>query len=505
MIRIARALERVFPSLAKKIALAVTVVSLIAGTAFVYFAQRTGYAMLEQQAQAKAHGVTDLLRAMLERVMMEGKSDQLQQALSSATAYPDIIDASILRTDGTVAVTAKAGGKHGRFPLEELREIPGTGGERFMSVRERDSLFEYVVTPILKKPECNRCHKEAEPLRGYFAMKIAMDDVRALALQHRTVNIVMTVLTFGGLGVIIFLAVSFLVIRPLGRLHSHVRRIEGGMGQLESGEKTRFPLLPERESTDEIGDLCRDFNNLVKGLNAANDKLFESHQAQLEQADRLATTGEMAASIAHEIKNPVAGVLGALQVFDGETSGDDPRKEIIAEMVVQLQRINHAVDDLLRYARPVPPHFEEADLNDLIQKTVSLLSSQVNGKAISIVQQLSADPPMLSADKKQLQQVIWNLILNGIQAIESAGTVSVRTSRGDSSVQLAISDTGKGISPEHIERIFKPFFTTKHKGTGLGMTITRRIIEQHDGTIAIQSTPGKGTTVSVTLPNHHEG
>ena len=505
MIPLVHALEKVFPSLGKKIALAVAGVSLIAGSAFVYFAQRTGYAMLEQQAQTKAHGVTNLLGAMLERVMMEGKSDQLQQALSSATAYPDIIDASILRTDGTIAVTAKTGSSYGRFPLEDLREIPGTGGERYMSVRERDSTFEYVVTPIVKKPQCNQCHKEAETLRGYFAMKIAIDDVRALALQHRTVNILMTCLTFGGLGIIIFLAISILVIKPIGRLHSHVRQIEGGVEKLESGERTRFPLLPEPESNDEIGDLCRDFNNLVNGLNASNAKLFELHQAQLEQADRLATTGEMAASIAHEIKNPIAGVLGALQVFDSETSQDNPRKEIIAEMVVQLQRINHAVDDLLSYARPVPPHFDKIDLNAIIQKTVSLLSSQVNGKKIAIEQQLLPEPLMIFADKKQLQQIVWNLILNGIQAIESTGTVIIKTSRVNSSVRVVISDTGRGILPEHIERIFKPFFTTKHKGTGLGMTITKRIIEQHNGTIEIESQPGRGTSVTVTLPNDHKG
>jgi signal transduction histidine kinase len=262
-----------------------------------------------------------------------------------------------------------------------------------------------------------------------------------------------------------------------------------------------FPLLPDPSHKDEIADLSRDFNTLVRNLNEANAKLFEVHQSQLEHADRLASTGEMAASIAHEIKNPLAGILGAVQVFDSEVTDDDPKKEILSEMKVQLERMNHAVNDLLSYARPAQPVFEPVRLHDLIKKIVTLLPHQFKEKNIVIKEELSPDTILIHADKKQFQQVMWNIVLNGMQAMDHGGVLTIRTGTADGKVTITIKDTGKGIPPDQVERVFKPFYTTKHKGTGLGMTISRRIIEQHNGSILVRSTVGTGTIVEILLPS----
>lgn len=497
-------LEKIFPSLGKKIAVAVILVSVVAGGMFVYFAHRTGYTMLEHQAHAKARGVATILTGILERVMLQGDALELQDALQSVTSSNDIIDAYILRRDGSVAVRAKSGSGYERFPLDKFVEMPESGGARYYTTRENDSLFEYIVAPVVKKKECYTCHREPGSVNGFVAMKFAMDDVRAIALQHRTINILMTVGTFGGLGGILYFALSILVIKPIRRLHAHIRRIEGGVGKLESGQRTRFPLFPEPRANDEIADLCRDFNVMVTSLNDANAKLHELHEVQLEHADRLASTGKIAASIAHEIRNPIAGVLGALQVFDGEVEAGNPRKEILAEMMTQLERVNHTINDLLSYARPAPPAFEPVRVDEVIQKTTSLLSQQFKGNGITLSQDLRSDGAIVSADRKQFQQVLWNVILNAVQASEKTGSVTVASLRENSSVKVTVRDTGKGIPPEQLEKVFTPFFTTKHKGTGLGMTISRRIVEQHGGTIEVASEVGRGTQVTIVIPQQRQ-
>jgi signal transduction histidine kinase len=171
--------------------------------------------------------------------------------------------------------------------------------------------------------------------------------------------------------------------------------------------------------------------------------------------------------------------------------------------MVQLDRINHAVNDLLSYARPSPPMFEEVCINEVIQKTLSLLMQQANSRMISFSHDLPSERIVMSADRKQFQQVLWNICLNGLQSMESGGKLSVvLRSVNATTIRIQIRDQGRGIPAEQLVRVFQPFFTTKHKGTGLGMTISKRIVEQHGGSITLDSVVDRGTTVTIDLPIH---
>ncbi len=497
-------LERLFPSLGRKIAIAVAIVFAGAGSAFVLFAHKTGYSMLEKQARAKAHAVVDFGKAILEHVMIEGKQDHLQDALASAISSQQADEVFIFRNDGTIVFSARGTQLGEKFRMEQFYEVPEWPGDRFRAIQEGDSQFKYIVSPIVKKQECSSCHKESGPILGYFAAKISISDLRAVALEHRTTNILMTVITFVGLGAAIYLALVALVIGPVGKLHSQIVRVEKEIAQLEEGETVRFTKLNMPSRRDEIADLIAAFNRLIERLNEAHDKLLRLHESQLEHADRLASTGEMAAGIAHEIKNPLAGVLGALQVLDAEAGEDDPRKEILREMITQLNRMNQAVNDLLSYARPAAPVFEEANLNEILDRTLSLLKPQFNGQAIAVNVQLDDTLPLIKADRKLLQQLFWNVLLNAFQAMKSDGVLKVQTMWNTHHVTIKIQDTGEGISEEYRAKIFKPFFTTKHKGTGLGLAISKRIAEQHEGRLSLETQTGKGTTVTITLPALHK-
>jgi signal transduction histidine kinase len=499
-------LHTYLPTLRRKVAAAVFLMMTIGGLSFTYVAHQTGFTMLEKQLQMKAQNITRIYAGVLEHEMLEGKSSHrqhLRDAIQYAVLSHDIVDIFILRNDGTEYVRVQQKDSTSTYLPQQFFKTKENSKEKMFTVEEHDAYFVYVVSPIMNKPECFSCHRSIETVRGYLGVKVAVDDVRSVALEHRTMNVLMTLLTFFGIGGILYLSLSVLAINPLHKLHSYIRSVESGIEELKHGEKVMLPLLPETFDVSEINNLARDFNNLIARLNDVNAELFELHQQQLEHANRLATTGEIAASIAHEIKNPVAGVLGALDVFfKKELVHDEPKKEIIVEMMTQLERVNRAVNDLLSYARPTSPVVEKIQANECIEKTLSMLAQQLREKNISIRKSFAEEHTYIVADKQQFQQVLWNVILNALQAMENGGTLSIRSTVGNAAVLFSVSDTGNGIARELLENVFKPFYSTKSKGTGLGMTITKRIVELHGGTISLASEIGKGTTVTITFPQN---
>ncbi len=494
-----KVLEKLFPTLGRKIAASVIIVSLIVGGGFIFSAYLSGRSILEEQAKEEARHVATILKSTLELLMVEHKWNRISDAMQAAASTHYIPEIYILRTDGTIYLESISDPSI-RADSVYLQKLV-RDNKRQQLIEENNKTFEYIIEPITNKSECTGCHAKDESALGYFAVKIGLDDLNQISKQHRNTNIAMTILTFVGLSGIIFFTLTLLVIKPVNRLRTHISQIEQNIQSLEKGEMVVFPTLPEpKNNTDEIANLTRSFNHLISQLNYANSKLIELHHIQLEHADRLATTGEIAASIAHEIKNPIAGVLGALQIFEDSIANDDDKKEIYAEMIFQLERVNHTVNDLLSYARPAQPVFEEVQINELLKKTISLMSPQLKDKNISFKNELATDLPLVSADKKQMQQVFWNVLINALQAIDTNGIISIRTLNHNSFVQIVISDNGKGIEKKQIESIFKAFYTTKHKGTGLGLTITKRIVDQHRGEINLESDTGIGTSVTINIP-----
>jgi signal transduction histidine kinase len=478
----------------------VAIALLAGGGAFFFIAHETGYEMLEDQTHEKAHGITEVGKDMLSFIMLDGSSGRLRGALEALNSSHQVKDVLILRNDGSIYMRLDTQSVGAALPIENFAELPAFPGEKFLAIPEKGVLYEYIISPLSNPPQCHSCHDAGDSRRGYLAVKISMSDVVATSSRHRTTNILMVVGVFLGVGIAIVFALLLFVIRPVGRLRDQMRNVSNEIDTVGRGEQIRFSELPPVERKDEIGELVATYNKLIGRLNQANAQLHDMHQGQLEQADRLATTGEMAASIAHEIRNPIAGVLGALQVMLDELGADDPRREILEEMKTQVERVNHAVTDLLAYARPLPPMFEETSLNDIITRTSTMLSRQMRDKNLDVIHVLEPRPVMIVGDRKQLQQVLWNIILNGMQAMDERGVMTISLTEQSGTAIIAVTDTGSGISAEDIENIFKPFFTTKHKGTGLGMTISRRIVEQHHGSMTITSRPGEGTTVTIQLP-----
>ena len=490
-------------TLRKKIAIALFGVIFFTGILFVYFASRTGYEILERQAFARAESVASVVKAILDHLMVEGKHDKLPNVLRNATRTQEIKDVLILKKDGTVSLHAQKNKEYDVFPLEQLKSMSDHQTGKYLSQKVGDELYLYISEPLNNKPVCYTCHNDPQIVEGFIVVKVKMNDLKIAAGRHRTTNIVIATFTFLGIGFVLFAALSFLVIKPIRNLRSYIQQLLFEIPKLETGAIVQLPLSEHISRThDEIVDLDIGFNKVVQSLNEAYKKIFTLHKIQLGYADRLASTGEIAASVAHEIKNPIAGIVGALQIIKKDYPESNPKHEIIDEMLSQLARMNQSINDLLSYARPKPPELSSVRVHEIVERTLTLLSHLLEKNNITIETHLNASDARIFADTKQIQQVLWNILLNAVQAIEKDGIISISTLKQGDNVHIVVKDSGAGISDEHRSNIFKPFYTTKHKGTGLGLPICKQIIEEHRGNIVIDTIVGAGTTVKITLPLH---
>ncbi len=237
---------------------------------------------------------------------------------------------------------------------------------------------------------------------------------------------------------------------------------------------------------------------------------LKTTQDELIQAEKLTSLGQMAASIAHEVNNPLAGVLVYTQLLAKKIADDTIAKEkaldYLRKMDSELTRSSKLIRNLLDFARQSPPTLREVDLSDVVSRAFSLVGHQTELQNIEVIKEFSPSLPKVMADFDQLQQVCTNLILNAIQAMPDGGRLTLRTSADDSELKVEVQDTGCGISPENMRKLFTPFFTTKGKGkgVGLGLAVAYGIIQRHQGRIEVQSEEGKGTTFTIYLKVYHE-
>jgi signal transduction histidine kinase len=257
--------------------------------------------------------------------------------------------------------------------------------------------------------------------------------------------------------------------------------------------------LAERERRER-----RFVEQLNRELQEKQRRLTEA-QEQLVRSERLATVGELAAGLAHDLRNPLAGVSGALHVLAGQLPDADPRQALLAEVQSQVARMNKTLTDLLWHARPPTPQYLPLNVNEVMEQILWFLP-MASGTRIEVVRRLQPGLPPLRLDPNLLHQALLNILVNARQAMPNGGQLTVTTrlsqnllGKGEV-VEVAVSDTGLGILEEHRSRIFQPFFTTKAQGTGLGLAIAARIIEQHGGSIAVESEVGNGTTFRIVFP-----
>ncbi len=306
-------------------------------------------------------------------------------------------------------------------------------------------------------------------------------------------------LLLAGAGAVIVCGVSisvlaYLVQRPMVELQEKMAIISSGNLDV---------AVSFSQSNDEIGDLGRKFNHMVQQLRESRLEIETMHRTQMSRAEHLATLGELATGLAHEIRNPLAGIAGVIEIIGRDLPASSPAREMVKDVRLEINQINRILTDLLETARPHPPQMMKSNLNTTVEHAVMLARQQVISKPIRIEFHQNPDLPEVEHDSDQIHQVVLNLLLNAVQAIDKSGSVTVTIGAQDDCALVTVADTGRGMTEQQLSQIFRPFYTTRNNGTGLGLSLVRRIVEEHHGRIDVNSQPGEGSTFEVLIPFAH--
>lgn len=352
-----------------------------------------------------------------------------------------------------------------------------------------------MVKPIYNAPVCHTCHGSKARVIGILNVNYSLGRTKMQMVYSSRLFV------FSSIAITVFLALTISLImlkfmkRPLDRITEKMSLVENG----------DLDVHIDYGRQDEIGRLISSFNSMIDRLAAAKLELEQLHFQQLERADRLASIGEMAAGIAHEVKNPLAGISAAVSIIRDDLEAEDPRSEILGEVIQQVQRLDKTVNDLLFFGKPSLPELTCIDINEVIDKTVKFASQHRSVVNIEKRLLLAPELPTVYADSKQMQQVFLNLILNAFQAMADAGgTLTITTAsrqHGEKErVRIFLNNTGPGIPSQILEKIFTPFYTTKAQGTGLGLAICSKLVHLHNGELTVTSDDQTGTTFIIELP-----
>ena len=314
-----------------------------------------------------------------------------------------------------------------------------------------------------------------------------------LSLGDPVRNTVLVIATAGAVAVcaVMLMVLAVVVRRPMVELQEKISRVKGGDFNVSVGFADR---------NDDLGDLGRDFNTMVQQLRDSREEIQMLHRTQMSRAEHLATLGELAAGLAHEIRNPLAGIAGVIEIIGRDLPRESPARNVLKDVRSEVLHINRIMTELLEIARPKKPDFHTGDIHATAEHAVLFAREQAHTKSVEVELVSSEGLPPIEHDSGQIHQVLLNLVLNAIQACEEHGKVRVEITQEEGNLSIAVTDTGKGIPPEILPNIFRPFFTTKGNGTGLGLSLARRIVEDHGGHLNVTSWLGKGSRFVVLLP-----
>jgi signal transduction histidine kinase len=242
---------------------------------------------------------------------------------------------------------------------------------------------------------------------------------------------------------------------------------------------------------------------MLTALRRSQTELEAFYRERMVRADRFAAVGELATGLAHEINNPLAGLSGALELLAEDLAAQPRQAEVVQEMRHQVARLGNTMESLLSFARPPKARLRTTDVNATLDKVLFLVRQQRRAASVAIQSDLGANLPPVLADPNQLEQVFLNICLNACQAMDGKGKLVLRTFEVDGRVTVEIEDDGPGIPTDVRAHVFKPFFTTKREGNGLGLAISARIVAEHGGHIGYRCPPSGGTVFAVTLQRAH--
>jgi len=507
------------------VAVAVVVVGLAMAEA------RAEQHLMAQVTEGSAR-LSQTVRQALHRAMLQDRRPDAYQIMADVARQPGIAALRLVDADGRVAWSTAAGEAGtvldrqagackachagpqpvARPSLEaRSRVVPGREG-RVLAV----------VTPLENEPSCSTAACHAHPgerqVLGILDVELSLASLDEATASFRTRSLGATALAAALLGLAFWVLARRHLVRPVGALVQATRRVarqdleeeippafDGELGLLAEHFNAMTRSL--RRTRGELRDLLSDLERRV----AERTDAVEAARGELVRTEKLAALGRLTASIAHEINNPISGIMTFARLI-ARTLEHGPVDEAskkttlrhLALVEREAERCSEVVRHLLDFAHERPPLEAEVSPAGIVEDALSLVANQLQIQGVQVEKRLAPVPHLLG-DFGQLRQACVNVLMNACEAMPHGGrlAVGVAPADGGAAVALSFADSGPGIPAERLDRVFDPFFSTKEKGTGLGLSVVHGVISRHGGTVAIESAPGRGTTVVLKLPVRH--
>jgi two-component system, NtrC family, sensor kinase len=527
--------QRMGRSVSAKLMVSIFIVMLIIFGLLGYFSIQLHRKHLEATALVSAEQQSEVLRRSASRYMLHNDRTGLYEMMLNMADQPGVVRMRILNPQGVISYSTAPSevgsmvdkgaeacyGCHAQSqPLTRLNR-----SDRFRVYRADHTRILGVITPIENQPSCSNAACHAHPastqILGVLDTNLSLAKVdESLAHERRE----MLALTAVALLAVVFLSGLFVWIE----VHNPLRELETGTERIATGELGyQIPVY----SQDEVGELAHSFNEMSNRLQVAQAEitawartledrvaektreLKQAHQRMLH-VEKMATIGKMAAVVAHEINNPLSGILTYSKLVKrwiGKSAASAPRQEEMQGsldlIASESKRCGELVKNLLSFSRVSPMNLAWCDLNQVIDRCVRLVQHKMDMAGIQLNLDLGSDLPMAHCDPSQIEQVVLGMVINAIDAMPQEGNLWITTRvTADSTIELVIRDDGIGIPAEHLPHIFEPFYTTKESGgSGLGLAISQNIVERHGGHIEVNSVVGQGTTFKILLPVDSQG
>lgn len=487
----------------KRIGIGVRLAIMIAGLILLSTGAFAVLSLMSQRNEAMEtfiHSSLNMCRS-LERIlrfsMLENRREEIKSAIRQIAAEQDIEMVTLVTHEGEPVYSSGAP-LGGRVPLDDARcsgchqspmarpleRLPEEAGLRIVE----EAKIARVSLPIYNAPECynSACHAHSqdETVLGIMQMDVSYAGISSLLKRSYRRLIGLSVIMALTTSLIVLLLVRQWISNPVKDLLRGTRRVANG----EIGH-----VIPVGEA--ELGALAHEFNKM-------QEKLLSS-QRQLIIVEKLASIGKLSASVAHEINNPLTGILTFAEDLIETSNPDDPRRSDYEVIQRQAIRCRQIVRQLLDFSRQDKPDFQPVNMNEIITRTLDFVSKQAIFRNIAVQTGLERNLPTVVADPIQLEQVILDILVNASEAMPDGGKIYISSGRTPETreVEVAIRDTGPGIPEENIGRIFEPFFSTKGgKSMGIGLAVSWNIINQHGGRLEVSSGKGEGTTFRIIMP-----
>ncbi|MGH9522851.1 MAG: sensor histidine kinase, partial [Terriglobales bacterium] len=488
---------------------------------------------LEAATLLSAERASDIIKRTATFDMMRNDRDALYQTIGTVASEPGIVRVRIYDQEGTIRYSSDASeidhsvnksaeacyACHAQSqPLARLNRP-----DRFRIFRQNGSgRVLAIITPIENEPRCSNAachaHPASQQILGVLDTHLSLaraDAARAASTRQMSIYTFLAVL-------IIAVVCAVFVMRVVGR---PILALKRGTEELTQGD---LGYQIHVDSNDELGELADSFNVMSLRLRAAHEEItswartletrVDEKSKELQRAhdhvvhvEKMASIGKMAAVVAHEINNPLSGILTyskLLQKWVQKVHGDDEKRKEIGECLTLIEseskRCGDLVKNLLTFSRSAPMNLAWTNVNQIVDRCVRLVHHQLDIGSVQLQCDLADEVPIMHCDPAQIEQVLLALVMNALDAMPRGGNLLVRTRSLPQSrqVELQVRDDGMGIPPDLLPRLFEPFLTTKEtgKGVGLGLAISKTIIERHGGQIEVESQPGRGTTFYVFLP-----